>query len=500
MSNPANTPVVAPLVPVPPARLRPRGIRTRLESAMQGRENNEFLPAHLEILETPPSPLSVAFLWVLVALMAGALLWSCIASIDIFAVATGRVQPSGRSKVVQPFETSKVKAVLVGNGARVAAGAPLIELDATDATADLEAKRQVFHAIDAQIARRRATIEAVNAERGSAAADFPPDVPAYVRDQETAAMQADLAQYVSTHENLVSKRDGNLATQARFVASIAARQRLLAVSRDRASMKQSLVETSSGTRAALMDATQQVEQAAADLAYDQGQLGEAKAAATTSERSIEQHKRETLAKQEQALADALEKRPGAEQDVVKATLRNAMRTLVSPIAGTAQQLAVTTVGQVVTPGQPLLVIVPSDGPIEVEAQVDNKDIGFVVPGQEAIVKIDAFPFTRYGTLEGTVTQVSGDAIDAREANASSDANAIAKGQSVNPTTGATQTQNLVYPVKVELKRDMIAADGKDVRLTPGMTTSVEIRTGHRRVIDYVIAPILETTSTAGHER
>ena len=181
-------------------------------------------------------------------------------------------------------------------------------------------------------------------------------------------------------------------------------------------------------------------------------------------------------------------------------LREAMRMLVSPIDGTVQQLAVTTVGQVVTSGQSLLVVVPTDGPIDIEAQIDNKDIGFIVPGQETIIKVDAFPFTRYGTLDGSVTQVSRDAIDAREANAASDANATAKGQSVNPTTGETQTQNLVYPVKVELKRDRVMADGKDIRLTPGMTVSVEIRTGHRRVIDYLIAPIMETSSSAGHER
>ncbi len=265
-------------------------------------------------------------------------------------------------------------------------------------------------------------------------------------------------------------------------------------------MKQSLVNTSSGTKAALLDATQQVEQTNADIAYDQGQLAEAKASETTSNRSIQQNKNESLAKQQQALVDALEKRPAAQQDLAKAMLRQTMRTLSSPIDGTVQQLAVTTIGQVVTSGQSLLVVVPTDGSINIEAQVDNKDIGFLMPGQEAIIKVDAFPFTRYGTLDGTVTQVSRDAIDTHEANASGDANANAKGQSVNPTTGETQTQNLVYPVKVELTRDKISADGKDVRLTPGMTVSVEIRTGRRHVIDYLIAPILETSSTAGHER
>ena len=500
MTVPATTPALRPVAPGGALRPSPRGLRARLESSFHGRENNEFLPAHLEILDTPPSPMSLIFLWVIAALLSGALLWSCLASIDIFAVATGRVQPSGRSKIVQPFEISKVQAVLVANGERVAAGAPLVTLDPTEAAADVAAKHYALEAIDAQIARYRAAITAIEVDRSEATPDFDFDVPASIRAQETMAMLADINAYISERDSLVAKRDGNYATEARFVASIAARQRLLAVLQDRAHMKQSLVETASGTKAALIDAMQQVEQASADLAYDQGQLGEAKAAAVTSDRAIQQTKSEALAKQSQMLVNALEKRPSAKQDLIKSALRQARMTLTSPIAGTVQQLAVTTVGQVVTPGQPLVVIVPMDGPIEIEARVENKDIGFVTLGQEAIVKVDAFPFTRYGTLDGKVAQVSRDAIEAREANASSDAESVARGQSVDQTTGTAPMENLVYPVKVDLDRDTIAADGKDVRLTPGMTVSVEILTGHRRVIDYLLAPILETTSTAGHER
>lgn len=497
MNAHANTPVVSPPRPLRPA---PRGLRARFARAVESREDNEFLPAHLEILDTPPSPLSLVFLWALVLLLAGALVWSCLASIDIFAVATGRVQPSGRSKIVQPFETSKVEAILVGNGAHVSAGMPLIRLDAKDIAADVSAKSDAFQTVVAQIARYRAAIAAIEDDSATATPDFPADVPANVRAQEAAALQADLGAYASTRDSLVSKRDGNLATQARFVASIGARQRLLAVLQERARMKQSLLDTASGTKAALIDATQQVEQASADLAYDEGQLGEAKAAAITSERSIAQNKSEALAKQTQALATAIEKRTAAEQDLVKASLRKARMTLTSPIDGTVQQVAVTTVGQVVTPGQPLLVVVPSDGPIEIQAQVENKDIGFVEVGQEAVIKVDAFPFTRYGALSGRVTQVSRDAIESREASASGDAESIARGQSVSQMTGTAPTQNLVYPVKIVLDRDTIAADGRIVQLTPGMTVSVEIRTGHRRVISYLIAPIVETTSSAGHER
>ena len=490
-------------LPVPSAKAvaaRPRGVRQFLQAMAETRENNEFLPAHLEILDTPVSPKGLAFLWVILLMMTCAGVWSFVARLDIFAVAPGRIQPSGRSKVVQPFETSKVKAILVGNGATVKAGTPLILLDATDPNADLVSKREILQALDAVIASRKAMISALEANLPQVTPKFPDGIPEALRIQETSAMQADFNQYVSTRESSVSLLAEKQATVQRLVVSIAARERLRAVLQERADMKQALVASSSGTRAAVIDAVQQLDQAATDLAFDQGQLGEAKAAVASIGKQLSQLKSETLAKQAQILTQALEKRPAASFDVIKASLRNDRMTLSSPIDGTVQQLAVTTIGQVVTPSQPLLVVVPSGGPIEVEALVPNKDIGFIVPGQAAVVKVDAFPFTRYGAIEGTVSRISRDAIDNKEATTSGDATSVAQGQSVAPTTGTPQTSNLVYPVTIELKRASIVSDGRNVPLTPGMTVNVEIRTGNRRVIDYLISPIVETTSTAGHER
>ena len=145
------------------------------------------------------------------------------------------------------------------------------------------------------------------------------------------------------------------------------------------------------------------------------------------------------------------------------------------MAGTVQQLAVHTVGGVVTPAQPLLVIVPSDHPLEVEAFVENKDIGFVHPGQEAEVKVETFPFTRYGTLHASVTQVSHDAI-------------------------SDDKRGLVYSARVKLARDTMAVDGQTVRLTPGMAVTVEVKTGSRRVIDYFLSPLLQYRDESLRER
>jgi hemolysin D len=118
-----------------------------------------------------------------------------------------------------------------------------------------------------------------------------------------------------------------------------------------------------------------------------------------------------------------------------------------------------------------------------------------------VIKVDAFPFTRYGTIEGRVVRISGDAIDQRDAGGATDAAAIAQGQSVSaPNASAPKTQNLVFPVTVELKQLTMNNDGREVPLIPGMTTTVEIHTDKRRVIDYVLAPLREIASTAGRER
>ncbi len=458
----------------------------------------EFLPAHLEILTTPPSPKALAFNVTLCLFFACALLWSFVAEIDIHAVASGRIQPSGRSKVVQPFETARVKAVHVTNGTRVKAGDPLVEFDATEAKAELRARQGELDAYEAQIVRRTAAIEAIKANATEAEPKFPDAIPAAVRERERSAMLAELRQYAATRAGLKAQLAEKVATQARLTGSISARERLLAVIRERADMRETLVARSAGTRAAVIDALQQVEQTATDLAVDQGQLGEAKAAAVSLERHIDQLASETLSKQSQDLADAAQKRDTAREEVVKAQLRLARLNLVAPLDGTVQQLAVTTVGQVVSAGQAILVVVPSEGPIEVEALVLNQDIGFVVPGQAVVIKVEAFPFTRYGTLEGRVVQVSRDAVDEREAKESGDAASTNGG--AGPVSGAPRTQNLVFPVTIALSQTTIEAEGKPVQLGPGMTVTAEIRTGSRRVIDYALSPLKETTSTAGHER
>jgi hemolysin D len=475
-------------------------LQTRVRTLVDDREDKEFLAAHLEILDTPPSPAALAMTWIICAAFTCALAWSWLAQIDIFSVASGRVQPSGRSKVVQSFETGKIKAVFVSNGTKVKAGDALVELESADSGADLESKKVDLESYAAEVARRATEIAAIEALQTTAKPVFPPDTSPVIRAREQAVLEAELAQYYATRESLNSQVAEKAAQRNRLASSLSSRQRLIAVLKERADMREVLVSKAAGTRAAVIDAMQPLEQAQTDQAYDQGQLKETEAGLQSLQRKIDQLTRETIATQAQKLTAAAQQRDRLLGEAAKAQVKFDRTRLAAPINGTVQQLAVTTVGQVVTPAQPLMVIVPAEGPIEIEALVQNQDIGFIEVGQEAVIKVDAFPFTRYGTLSGKVLRVSGDAIDQKDAAGSTDTASIAQGQSVSQVAGAPKTQNLVFPVTVQLDKLTINNDGRDVPLTPGMTATIEIQTGRRRVIDYLLAPLREITSTAMHER
>ena len=171
-----------------------------------------------------------------------------------------------------------------------------------------------------------------------------------------------------------------------------------------------------------------------------------------------------------SMTDGQQKVAMLEQELLKADSRSHLMQLIAPVDGTVQQLAVHTVGGVVTPAQPVMMIVPHDNPLEVEAFIENKDIGFVKVNHDAEVKIETFQYTKYGTLHAKITSISHDAIN-------------------------DEKRGLIYSTKVKMDRATINVDGTDVNLSPGMAVSVEIKTGKRRVIEYFLNPLLQY----GHE-
>ena len=461
--------------------------------------DREFLPAAIEILQTPPSPIGTTLLLYICAAFLCALAWSYFGWLDIYAVAAGKIQPSGQSKVVQPLYPGKVAAIHVENGSHVAAGDVLIELDPTETKADRKAQARAFEAVGAEAARRRAAIMAAHTpELAAPAIEFPPGTDEFVKRREEGVLAADLGELRSSIASLEAQLAEKQATKEKLLLNIKTRKDLIALGKERVAMQEELMKKGAGSKALTIESKEQYQGYLVTDAGERGQLLETDAAMRSLESKIAEAVTQFIATQAQKLADAERECDRLEQDLIKAQLKRDLTRLTAPIAGTVQQLTATTIGQVVESGQSLLTIVPAKGPMEIQALIANKDIGFVAPGQSAVVKVEAFPFTRYGTIEATVARVSRDAVDARYATNLSDAASAAKPQGA--AGEPSQAPNLVFPATLTLARRSIMVGDSEVQLMPGMTVTVEIRTGRRRAIDYLLSPLREFVTQTAHER
>ncbi len=433
----------------------------------------DFLPAALEVVETPPNPLGRIILWSLIVFLALALVWSIVAKIDVVAVAPGKVIAAGRNKLVQSAEGGVVRSILVRDGQTVRRGQPLVTLDPTATGAEREQALAKLQTAALDAARSRAILSALH---GGAANFVPPegmsgDIVA-VQRQLIDSRLAELRAKAQTLQEQAGEAD---AARGASGAEIARLRDTLPFLTERADKRRVLTEKGYASRLGQLELDQQrvdherrigVEvqnqrKAAASLAGVRQQLAEVRSQAI----------RETLA--DLAKADA-EVRV-AREELVKATQRTGLQIVRAPVDGTVQQIAVTSEGSVLKPADPILVVVPSNAQLIVEAQVLNRDIGFVRAGQPVTVKLEAFPFTRYGTLEGKLMWISRDAI---------------QDEKLGP----------VYQARVAILDNHPTGGGAPLDVSPGLQASAEIRTSERRVIDYLLSPIERRVQEAGRER
>lgn len=463
-------------------------------------EDKEFLPAALEILETPPSPVATRLMIGICAFFVAALSWAVIGKLDIHAVAQGKIQPSGRTKVVQSLEPGRIVAILVQNGQEVAEGDVLVELDRTDSAADLVALERELESTTAESLRRKAVVAAVQSATSSLPTiSFPATIGLRVQQREVELLAAELTQYRAAVASIAAQIAEKQATKLRLALSIEARRKVLGLSKERVGMREEIRSRGAGSRALIIEAELQYENIRTQDAAERGQLVEADASIASLEKRLQQLQGQFIAEQIQKAVDADRRRDRLEQEIVKARSKRDRTQLRAPSPGLVQQVEVTTLGQVVASGQSLMSIVPIDAPLEVEAMIPNKDIGFVKPGQKAIVKVEAFPFSRYGSIDAEVVRVSTDAVEDRNVTAMMDAASAARPQA-SPATNARPGQNLVFPAAVKLLRGSINVDGKEIPLSPGMSVTVEIKTGDRRAISYILSPLREILESAAHER
>ena len=425
----------------------------------------EFLPAAEEIVETPAALLGALVVWLVALLLTVALAWSYFGRIDIVAVANGKISTEGSTKIIQPAVSGVVTSINVHEGQRVKKGETLLALDKTTAEKDVATASQSLNA--ARVERdilRRLTVGG-NTDEIINNADLPDETKAMLRQFASsqtalsAARQQAVNGTISSYQQQLQfnqQAKNQLATNAQNLKN------------RKADIEKQLPNANPVDKLRLQNELSNIDQriTSADSAVlgQNQQLLQSQSALTQAQNQSQTQTAETNSVFNNQIIASEKRIIELENNLVKAKQILAQTTITAPVDGMVLLLTVKTIGGVVNAGQQLAQIVPEKVPLYVDAALDNQDVGFVKSGQRVVVKVATYPFQRYGYLEGTVENISPDAIQ-------------------------DDKKGLIYKAKIKLNDDKSSKQNQ-LKLLPGMSVSAEITTGQRRIIEFFLDPLM----------
>jgi len=432
-------------------------------------EKLAFLPAALEIQAAPPPKWSRSLLWTLMVLIITAVIWACWAEIDIIATAQGKIVPSGHVKIIQPLEAGVVESIYVKEGQRVAKGDKLITLDGTANDANIKRFKNEWLEYNNDLTRQTAFLDKLDADKS---------LQAYATslDRTSNALLISIwNEYRAKLESIGSDIVKLKAEKKALDIDVARLIKTLPLVIEREQSYSKLLKISAVSRNQYLELKQLRIDQEESLNVQKARVEQLNASIVSSQHNrrafISEVRRTTL----QEINRLTLLSSSAQQELIKSKKLSSLQVLIAPVDGIVEQLAIATIGGVVTPAQELLRIVPKEQKLVVEAGLLNKDIGFVYVGQIAEVKIDSFPFTKYGVIDSKIIDVSSDAVE-------------------------DENLGLLFPLKATLVQKSINVDGRVVKLIPGMSVTIEIKTGKRRLMEFLLAPLMKGVSEGARER
>lgn len=433
--------------------------------------DNPFTSAAIALQRRPPWLIARMVSLTLCAMAMLALIYAWLAPMDVVISSQGRVIPSGKSKVVQPIEAGIVRAIHVRDGATVKAGDVLIEMDHTATGADSDRLQREMWEAEAEAERLAAM------SRGAHQFAMAGQVPQEIIANQAAILKSRTAEHRFRSASLEADLAKRQADRDAIAANLTQLRASLPLITKRHAMRQELAKTGHIAETGVIETQLEQINLEKEISIQQNRLKEAEAGLRVAAQQKAQADAEYGARLAAESVDATRRRESARQELVKANQRQSLQVLRAPIDGVVQQLAVSTVGGVVTQAQPLMMIVPANATLEVEAQVLNRDIGHIRAGQSVIIKVETFDFTRYGHIDGVVQWVATDAM-------------------ADPKIGP------IYPVRIQLRTDQtpFSINGRHGLVSPGMNVTADIRVDQRRLLEYFLSPLLRYKEEGLRER
>ncbi|MDO6613030.1 HlyD family type I secretion periplasmic adaptor subunit [Shewanella sp. 1_MG-2023] len=456
--------------------------RDKLGESNNSRDLAAFLPAALEIQETPPNPLARKLGWSLLVLLVIGIIWACLGEVNIVASAEGKIIPSSKVKQIQPLEKAVVKNILVREGQFVHHGEALIELDSTSTAADENRLTSELHSAKLSLAGSQALLSMLAKDITMKGIDSStvifPDV------KNASPIEIDLhrrllwqqwLQYLAQWQTLKSNLLQTQAEQAGSGEVIAKLEKILPIITKRASKMKGLHSQNYASENDYLALEQERIQFTHDLAAERQRYKQLEASEAEVRQQFHTLKAQTSVTELTKTHQLQQQISSLQEELAKAVDRNRKQILYAPVSGQVQELSIGTVGGVVTEAQQLMLIVPDEVQLDVEVFLENKDIGFVREQMLAEIKIHTFPFTKYGVIDGEVISMSDDAT-------------------------VDEQRGLIYGMRLKMKQSTIMVEGKEIKLMPGMAVTAEVQTGKRHIIEFFMAPLLRYRQESIRER
>ncbi len=436
-------------------------------------KETEFLPAILEVTETPPSPTGRLVMWSILVLIVVALVWSFVGHINEVAVAAGKVIPSGQIKTVQVKNKGIVKEINVEEGQVVQEGDVLVVLDPTTTSADYDSlkKRAAYYKLDIQRLTAELTQQPFTPEED-------PDLDAHDLAAEMALYQSRTSDYRTQRQSRQEVIDQRIAKMQATQASYEKYAEVLAIAQEKEARLLELREQNAISEFQLLEQQRETIEYAKNAQSELDSLNSIRAEIAEAQQNLANVDASYHKDIMTALVEAKKEYYSVTEAIKKADEDSRMATIYAPISGRVYNLNIHTLGGIVTDAQPLMQIVPEDAKLEFEVYADNKDIGFIKVGQEAEVKVETFNFQKFGMYKAEVQEISADAVN--------EPNDIARDKKFKLLLDPTSNDINVY--------------GQPAKLEVGMNVSAEIKIKEKRIIDFFLDPFRRYTSEALRER
>jgi hemolysin D len=434
----------------------------------------EFYPPNLALMHKGLTPLPHASVWIIIVLFICALLWSYFGKIDVTVSANGKVIPSSKTKIIQAISTANIIKINVHDGKHVKYGDILLELDATQIKTQIEQIKQQIVLNELQKLRSKAMIDAIDK---NTTAHF--EKPEHINDVNSQESLTLLLGMYQEYRTKILNTQAHIKEKAAEISAIHSqirkKQNVIPNLRSEVNGYKELSDAGYIPKNDLMTKQNILSNEMGDLKISTQQLNQARASSEQAQINKKEIETQTKAYHLSLMNQSIDKLNSLNQELIKLNNQYQGYVITSPITGTVQQLSVNTIGGVVTTAQNLMAIVPENEPLEIEAQLANKDIGFIRKGQYAEIKIDTFQYTKYGTLKAQVLHISPDAV-------------------------SDEKKGLVYNVKLKLEQPFIQFEQQKLAISPGMLASCEIKIHQRRLIEYFISPFKDHLASSLTER